>query len=97
MKTKYIENRKSGIEKKQAISEALGSSITSIIVSGLCFFGATFGVGAYSKIEMIGSLCTLMARGAIVSVIIVITVIPSLLMVFDRLICKTTRKMKEVK
>ena len=97
MTTKYIENRKSGIEKKQAISEALGSSITSIIVSGLCFFGATFGVGAYSKIEMIGSLCTLMARGAIVSVIIVITVIPSLLMVFDRLICKTTRKMKEVK
>ena len=86
MTTKYIENRKSGIEKKQAISEALGSSITSIIVSGLCFFGATFGVGAYSKIEMIGSLCTLMARGAIVSVIIVITVIPSLLMVFDRLI-----------
>ena len=49
MTTKYIENRKSGIEKKQAISEALGSSITSIIVSGLCFFGATFGVGAYSK------------------------------------------------
>lgn len=97
MTTKYIENRKSGIEKKQAISEALGSSITSIIVSGLCFFGATFGVGAYSKIEMIGSLCTLMARGAIVSIIIVITVIPSLLMVFDRLICKTTRKMKEVK
>ena len=95
--TKYIENRKSGKEKKTAISEALGSSITSIIVSGLCFFGATFGVGAYSKIEMIGSLCTLMARGAIVSVIVVITVIPALLMVFDKIICKTTRKMSEVK
>lgn len=97
MTTKYMENRKSGMAKKEAISEALGSSITSIIVSGLCFFGATFGVGAYSKIEMIGSLCTLMARGAIVSVIVVITVIPSLLMIFDKLICKTTRKMSEVK
>lgn len=97
MTTKYIENRKSGMAKKEAISDALGSSITSIIVSGLCFFGATFGVGAYSEIQMIGSLCTLMARGAIVSVIIVITIIPSLLMVFDKLICKTTRKMSEVK
>lgn len=95
--TKYITNRKAGMEKKTAISEALGESIGSIIVSGLCFFGATFGVGAYSKIEMIGSLCTLMARGAIVSVIVVITVLPSLLMLFDKLICKTTKGMQEIK
>jgi len=95
--TKYIDARKQGKTKAEAIDLSLSSSITSIIISALCFFGATFGVGAYSKIEMIGSLCTLMARGAIVSVIIVITVIPSLLMVFDRVICKTTRKMKEVK
>ena len=95
--TKFVEKRKNGEDKKHAMDYALGSSISSIVVSALCFFGATFGVGAFSKIEMIGSLCTLMARGAIVSVIIVITVIPSLLMVFDRLICKTTRKMKEVK
>ena len=60
--TKYINGRKTGKSKKEAVDTALGTSIGSIIVSGLCFFGATFGVGAYSKIEMIGSLCTLMAR-----------------------------------
>ena len=95
--TKYIQNKKDGKDKKQAISEALGTSINSIIVSGLCFFGATFGVGAYSKIEMIGSLCTLMSRGAIISVIVVITVLPAFLMIFDKLVCKTTIGMKEVK
>ena len=95
--TKYIQNRKDEKDKKQAISEALGTSINSIIVSGLCFFGATFGVGAYSKIEMIGSLCTLMSRGAIISVIVVITVLPAFLMIFDKLVCKTTIGMREVK
>lgn len=92
--TKYISARKSGQNKKEAIGEALGSSISSIVVSGLCFFGATFGVGFYSKIEMIGSLCTLMSRGAIVSMVCVIMVLPSLLMLFDSLICKTTIGMK---
>lgn len=82
--TKYKSNRKEGKDKKQAIDEALGSSISSIIVSGLCFFGATFGVGVYSKIEMIGSLCTLMSRGAIISMVVVITVLPAFLIVFDR-------------
>ena len=95
--TKYIEHRKEGMNKKDAISEALGTSISSILVSGLCFFGATFGVGAYSKIEMIGSLCTLMSRGAIISVIVVITVLPAMLMIFDKLVCKSTLKMKECK
>ena len=95
--TKYIQNRKDGKDKKQAVSEALGTSINSIIVSGLCFFGATFGVGAYSKIEMIGSLCTLMSRGAIISVIVVITVLPAFLMIFDKLVCKTTIGMREAK
>ena len=95
--TKYIQNRKDGKDKKQAVSEALGTSINSMIVSGLCFFGATFGVGAYSKIEMIGSLCTLMSRGAIISVIVVITVLPAFLMIFDKLVCKTTIGMREVK
>lgn len=94
--TKYISNRKEGKNKKEAIDEALGSSISSIIVSGLCFFGATFGVGAYSKIEMIGSLCTLMSRGAIISMIVVITVLPAFLMILDQLICKTTSKMKTI-
>lgn len=82
--TKYTNNRKEGKEKKEAINEALESSISSIVVSGLCFFGATFGVGAYSKIEMIGSLCTLMSRGAIISMIIVISVLPVFLMIFDK-------------
>lgn len=95
--TKYITNRKDGKGKEDAVGEALGTSISSIIISGLCFFGATFGVGAYSKIEMIGSLCTLMSRGAIVSVVCVTLVLPSLLMLFDKVICKTTIGMRKVK
>lgn len=93
---KYITERENGKDKKEAIDEALGTSIGSIIVSGLCFFCATFGVGAYSKIEMIGSLCTLMARGAIISMACVILILPSLLLVFDKLICKTTIGMRKI-
>ncbi len=92
--TKFVEKRKSGEDKKQAMDYALGSSISSIVVSALCFFGATFGVGVYSKIEMIGSLCTLMARGAIISMITVITVLPAFLLVCDKIICKTTLGIK---
>lgn len=91
---KYISERKSGKNKKEAIGQSLETSIGSIIISGLCFFSATFGVGAYSKIEMIGSLCTLMARGAIISMACVILILPSLILVFDKLICKTTIGMK---
>ena len=92
--TKYIGARKEGKEKKEAVSEALGTSISSIAVSGLCFFGATFGVGVYSKIEMIGSLCTLMSRGAIISMLTVICALPAFLIIFDKLVCKTTMKME---
>ena len=95
--TKYIRNRNEGMDKKAAVSEALGTSISSIVVSGLCFFGATFVVGAYSKIEMIGSLCTLMSRGAIISMFTVIFALPTFLMIFDKLICKTTIGMKNCK
>lgn len=94
--TKYVIARKEGMDKKLAIDEALGTSIGSIAISGLCFFGATFGVGAYSKIEMIGSLCTLMSRGAIISMVVVIMVLPSFLMLFDKLICKTTIGMRKI-
>ena len=87
--TKYINLRKEGKNKKEAVREALGTSISSIIVSGLCFFGATFGVGICSKIGMIASLCTLMARG-------VIMILPAFLMLFDKLICKTTVGMRKV-
>ncbi len=93
---KYIRSRKEGKDKKEAIGEALGTSIQSIVISGLCFFGATFGVGVYSKIEMIGSLCNLMSRGAIISMICVIMVLPSFLMIFDKLICKTTIGMTKI-
>lgn len=91
--TKYKTARIEGKDKHQAIDEALGTSIQSIIVSALCFFGATFGVGMYSKIEMIGSLCSLMARGAIISMVTVLTVLPAFLIVFDKIICKTTANM----
>ncbi len=92
--TKYVGARKEGKGKKEAVSEALETSISSIVVSGLCFFGATFGVGVYSKIEMIGSLCTLMSRGAIISMVTVICALPAFLIIFDKLICKTTMKME---
>lgn len=90
MTTKYREARRNGLEKKKAADYALKHSMTSIMVSGLCFFAATCGVGMYSKLEMIGSLCTLISRGAIISMIVVITVLPSLLIIFDKVIDKTT-------
>ena len=93
--TKYKTARIEGKDKHQAIDEALGTSIQSIIVSALCFFGATFGVGMYSKIEMIGS-CSLMARGAIISMVTVLTVLPAFLIVFDKIICKTTANMRKL-
>lgn len=94
--TKYKTARIEGKDKHQAIDEALGTSIQSIIVSALCFFGATFGVGMYSKIEMIGSLCSLMARGAIISMVTVLTVLLAFLIVFDKIICKTTANMRRL-
>ena len=94
---KYIQKRKENLNKIEAMDYALGTSISSIVTSGLCFFGATFGVGIYSKIEMIGSLCTLMSRGALISMVVVITVLPAFLMMFDKIIYKTTMGMKEVK
>ena len=90
MTNKYKKNRNHSMEKKDAITDALGKSIQSIIVSALSFFAATFGVGMYSNIDMISSLCTLMARGALISMVVVIFILPSMLMVFDRLICATS-------
>lgn len=88
--TKYLEERQNGVDKKRAVSTALASSIQSIFVSAMCFFGATIGVGVFSQIDMIGSICTLIARGAIISMVVVITVVPTLLIVFDSIIRKTT-------
>jgi hypothetical protein len=91
---KYIQKRKENLSKLDSIDYALGTSISSIVVSGLCFFGATFGVGIYSKIAMISSLCVLISRGAIISMIVVICLLPAFLMIFDKLILKTTLGMK---
>ncbi len=93
--TKYLEERKKKKEKMEAVKTALDSSISSIIVSGMCFFGATFGVGVISTIDMIGSLCTLMARGALISMAVVIFVLPSILIIFDKIITKTTLGFKK--
>ena len=71
--------------------------MTSVIVSACGFFAATFGVGLYSDIDMISSLCTLMARGAIISMLVVIFILPSMLMVFDKVICSTTKEMRGIK
>ena len=90
MTTNYIRLRVSGKEKKEAMLETTNYCSNSIFVSGMCFFAATFGVGLYSDLEMVGSLCTLISRGAIISMIVVIFVLPSILLIFDKLIMKTT-------
>lgn len=95
--TKYINLRKSGKTKKEAVTESLGTSINSIVVSALCFFGATIGVSIISDVGMISSLCTLMARGAIISMASVVMVLPSFLLLFDKVICKTTAGMTKIK
>lgn len=95
--TKYIDERKNGASAKDAVRIALSSSVQSIFVSAMCFFAATIGVGLFSQIDMIGSLCTLIARGAIISMAIVITIVPALLISCDKLICKTTIGMNKIK
>ena len=95
--TKYLEERKRGKNKINGVEEALESSISSIFVSAMCFFGATFGVFIVSKIDMISSLCLLMARGAIISMLVVMFIVPSVLLVFDKLIIKTTLGFKKGK
>ena len=94
MTTRYRKERCKGREKKEAIRIALSASIGSIVVSALGFFAATFGVGLYSDIDMISSLCTLMARGALISMLTVILILPSMLMIFDKVIHATTKEMK---
>lgn len=91
MTTKYRKARSKGAEKQEAITSALQSSMQSVIVSALSFFAATFGVGMYSNVDMIASLCSLMARGAIISMFVVIFILPSMFMIFDKVICKTSK------
>ena len=91
MTTRYKRERSRGAGKYDAITTAHKASAQSIIVSALSFFAATIGVGCYSNIDMISSLCTLMARGALISMIVVVFVLPSMFMVFDKVIVKTSK------
>ena len=95
MSTKYLEERIKIKDKKKAMKETLSLTVPSIITSALCFFAATFGVAVYTKIDMIGSICELLARGSIISMLVVILILPSLLIIFDKLILKTTKIKKE--
>ena len=97
MTTRYKRERAAGNAKKEAISIALGTSIPSIIVSALGFFAATFGVGMIASVDMIASLCTLMARGAIISMFVVIFVLPSLFVLLDKVIIHTSLGFKPKK
>lgn len=90
MTTRYQRERQRGKDKMEAISIAHKTSMPSIISSGLSFFAATFGVSCYSQVEMIGSICTLLARGAIISMVVVLLILPAMFMIFDKLICKTS-------
>ena len=90
MTNKYKRARHNGLAKKKAVIEGMKGSVQSIIVSALSFFAATFGVGMYSNIDMISSLCTLMARGALISMVVVILLLPTMFMIFDKVIIHTS-------
>jgi len=96
MTTRYKSQRIDGNDKKISMRTALAASIPSIIVSGIGLFAATFGVAIYSDIDIISSMCKLMARGAIVSMLMVILILPALLLLCDKLICKTTIGMTHI-
>ena len=94
--TTYLKNRKT-MSKEDAIKDTLKYTSTSIIVSAMCFFAATFGVGIYSDLEMVGSLCSLISRGAVISMLVVLIVLPSVLLTFDKILIKGRDNMKKNK
>lgn len=96
MTTRYKAERIGGKDKKEAVWTALYTSIPSIVVSGMGMFAATFGVALYSDIEIVSSMCMLMARGAMISMLLVIFVLPAMFMLLDRFICKTTLDMRNI-
>ena len=97
MTTRYKTERIGGADKRSAVTTALSTSIPSIIVSGMGLFAATFGVALYSDIDIISSLCMLMARGAVISMLCVIFILPALLMLTDGIIIRSTLGMKSCK
>ena len=96
MTTRYKTERIAGKDKQEAVSVALKTSIKSILVSAMGFFAATFGVGIYSSVDMISQLCTLLSRGAIISMFVVNLVLPAMLMLFDPIIIATTLDMRSL-
>lgn len=96
MTTRYKSERIGGKGKKDAVWTALYTSIPSILVSGTGMFAATFGVALYSDIEIVSSMCMLMARGAVISMLLVTFVLPAMFMLLDKLICKTTLDMRQI-
>lgn len=90
MTNKYKRARSRGAGKQQAVETALNSSLQSVFVSAVSFFAATFGVGKYSSIDMISSLCVLLSRGALISLVVVAFVLPAMFMLFDKVICATS-------
>ena len=96
MTTRYKQERIDGRDRRTAVKTALATSIPSIIVSGLGLFAATFGVALYSDIDIVGSMCMLLARGAIISIFMVIFALPALLLLCDRIICSTTLGMRYI-
>ena len=96
MTTRYKSERLNGNDRKAAVYTALRTSAPSVIVSGLGLFAATFGVAVYSNIDIVASMCMLMARGAIISVVLVLLVLPALLILCDGVICKTTHGMRHL-
>lgn len=96
MSTTYVEERQNkNITKEEAMKKTQQKTVPSIITSALCFFAATIGVSVYTEIDMIGSICTLLARGSIISMLTVILILPSLLMITDKLITKNKKTKKE--
>ena len=97
MTNHYVTRRRDGKDKWEAVSKAHRASMLSIITSGFSFFVATFGVSVYSQVDMIGAICTLLSRGALISMVAVIFILPAMLLVFDGLIIRTTLGFKEIR
>ena len=94
MTTRYKQNRLSGMDRKEAVEKAVASSAQSILVSGFGFFAATYGVGLYSNVDIISSMCRLIARGALLSVAVVLLLLPAVLLLLDKVIVHSTFDMK---
>ena len=97
MTTRYKAERAAGRDKREAVGIALQTSAPSGLVSGFGLFAATFGVAVYSNIDIVSAMCMLMARGALISVVLVLLMLPALLILCDGIVCRTTRGMKPEK